>query len=140
MKWKRFVLVIFIVIPVLVFAMRQTYESARRYSHVVFEGKVLALGRHKATFETNVINLTTASIHVTNVIKGSLASNQVATVYYEAQPEYAERCPPYVTLQVGDIGVFAAVTNLKERFGLDLFMGSADFVEIRTNALTNANK
>lgn len=127
-------------VPLLACGISITKESAREVSDVVIEGKVTSIRNHKAKVGTNIYNLTCAYISVTNVTKGVSVTNGAVTVYYETKSSNTFRCPPYVKLEVGDIGIFAATTNFQEKLGLNLFINSSDYVEIRTNEFKNANK
>lgn len=139
MKPRNSIAVLLLCIPLIAWGVSMTKECAREHSDVVLEGRVTALLSHKLTVGADIHDLTGARISVTNVIKGPCVTNGVITVYYETQPSNTFRCPPYVVLKVGDIGIFAVTTNFQKELGLDLFIGSGDYVEIGTNGLKNAN-
>ena len=140
MNLKKYIVLPLLCVPLVAFGISVTKECARQQSDVVLEGSIISLESYSAKHGTNTYDLTCAHISITNVIKGSSVTNGCATVYYKTQPSNTFKCPPYVTLEVGDTGTFAATTNLQEMLKIELFIYDGDHVDIRTDEFKNANK
>lgn len=137
MKKTSIALMAVLVIPLLAWGIGTTKIGARRFAHIVFDGRVVSIAHPESG--TNDLGIAFARIYVMYVSKGTIETNEVITVAYEevctgSSVQSIIRCPPLVALQIGDIGTFAVMTNFPSKASGKPFILSGDFVEIKTNA------
>jgi hypothetical protein len=124
--------------PLVSVAISQTKESARAEADYVFCGRVISTAATGAKAVSPDEVLRTASIELFHQHKGQALPEKTVNIYYAVSAgSVFQICPPEVKLEVGQVSLFAACTNILKTSPGELFVPCGDFVDA-TNACPGA--